>query len=100
MNRQFLLLPVLIGLLQFTGWRTLPAQQPVEMVEKQASSTETDKEDQDGDDDNKQQKSEHLRSGAQTKEEPRNDGVAEKEVNQPSPRGNDEQKAGRTNSRE
>jgi cobalt-zinc-cadmium efflux system membrane fusion protein len=100
MNRQAFLLPVLIGFLQFAGWRTLAAQPRVEMVERQASSTETNKEDQDADDDNKKQKSEHLRSGAETKEEPRNDGVVEKEVNQPSPRGNDEQKAGRTHFRE
>ena len=43
MNKQVLLLPVLIGLLQFASWRTLAAQQPPEMAEMQANSGEKDK---------------------------------------------------------
>src|SRR5258708_36465670 len=34
MNRQAFLLPVLIGLLQFSGWQTLAAQQRVEDEQK------------------------------------------------------------------
>jgi len=64
-----LLLPALIGLLQFAGCRTLAAQQRLVMVERQAGSTEKDKEeDQDADQD-KQQKSKDLRSSGQSKEE-------------------------------
>jgi hypothetical protein len=40
MNKQVLLLPVLIGLLQFAGWRTLPAQQRLEMAERQVNANE------------------------------------------------------------
>jgi membrane fusion protein, heavy metal efflux system len=42
MNKQVLLLPVVIGLLQFAGWRTLAAQQPA-IGEMQANSVEKDK---------------------------------------------------------
>ncbi|MBV8226617.1 MAG: efflux RND transporter periplasmic adaptor subunit [Verrucomicrobia bacterium] len=38
MNKQVLLLPVLIGLLQFAGWRTLEAQQRPEMAENQGEN--------------------------------------------------------------
>jgi membrane fusion protein, heavy metal efflux system len=38
MNKQVLLLPVLIGLLQFSGWHTLAAQQGLETSENPASS--------------------------------------------------------------
>jgi membrane fusion protein, heavy metal efflux system len=93
MNKQVLLLPVLIGLLQFAGWRTLPAQQRLEMVERQVNANEKDKED---DQDDKQQKGEHLASGVQSKEEPGNHGVTEKEANPASSHDKDEQKAGRT----
>jgi cobalt-zinc-cadmium efflux system membrane fusion protein len=45
MNKQLLLLPVLVGLLHFTGWRTLAAQQRFfDVAERQASSTEKGKE--------------------------------------------------------
>jgi len=43
MNKQVLLLPVVIGLLQFAGGRTLAAQRPAEMAEMQADSPEKDK---------------------------------------------------------
>jgi cobalt-zinc-cadmium efflux system membrane fusion protein len=100
MNKLVLLLPVLIGLLQFAGWRTLAAQQRFETTESQASSTNKDtKEENDTDQDDKQQKSEQSGPGPQEKEEPSN-GVTKKEVNQPSSRSKDEQKPGRADSRE
>ena len=83
MNKQVLMLPVLIGLLQFSGWRTLAAQQHLEIAERPASSTEKDKED---DEDDKQQKSERLPSGVQSEEEPGKNGGTEREINQPSSR--------------
>jgi hypothetical protein len=43
MNKQVLLLPVLVGLLQFAGWRTRAAEQRPEMAEMQANSAEKDK---------------------------------------------------------
>ena len=92
MNKQVLLLPVLFGLLHFAGWRTLTAQQRPEMAELGESSAEKDKDD---DQDDKQQKGEHLPSGAQGKEEPGNNGVTEKEANPASSHAKDEQKAGR-----
>ena len=95
MNKLVLLLPVLIGLLQFAGWRTVPAQQ--QTAQSQANATEKDKED---DQDDKQQKGEHLASGQQSKEEPGNHGATEKEANPASSHDKDEQKAGRTESRE
>jgi membrane fusion protein, heavy metal efflux system len=100
MNKQVLLLPVLIGLLQFAAWRTLAAQQRLEMAERQASSTEKDKKEdqdaQDADEGNKQRKSEGMRSGVQNRQEPGNNGVSEKEVKQPNWTNRDEQKADRT----
>ena len=43
MNKQVLLLPIVIGLLQFAGWRTSAGQRPAEMAEMQANSAEKDK---------------------------------------------------------
>ena len=97
MNKQVLLLTALIGLLQFAAWRTLAAQQRFEMAERQANATEKDKED---DQDDKQQKREHLPSGVQSKQEPDNNRVIEREANPASPQDKDEQRAGRTDSRE
>lgn len=94
MNKQVLLLPVLIGLLQFAGWRiALAAEQRLEMAERQVNANEKDKED---DQDDKQQKSEHLPSGGQTKEGPGNKAVSEKEANPAGSQDKDEQKVGRT----
>jgi membrane fusion protein, heavy metal efflux system len=93
MNKRVLMLPVLIGLLPFAGWRTLPAQQRLEMAERQVHANEKDKED---DQDDKQRRGEHLSSGVQSKEEPGNKGVTEKEANLGSSHDKDEQKVSRT----
>jgi cobalt-zinc-cadmium efflux system membrane fusion protein len=97
MNKQVLLLPIFIGLLQVVSWRTLEAQQRPGMAEGRASSTEKDKED---DQDDKQQKSERLSSGVQSEDEPGKNGGTEKGVNQPDSGSKDEQKAGQKHSRE
>ena len=86
--------PVLIGLLQFAGWRTVAAQQRFETAESQANAAGKD------DQDDKQQKGEHLPSGVQSKQQPGSNGVTEKEANPASSHDKDEQKASRTESRE
>jgi membrane fusion protein, heavy metal efflux system len=93
MNKQVLLLPFCIGLLQFAGWRTLAAEQRREIAERQVNADEKDKDDDEGD---KQEKGEHPAFGVQSKEEPGNKGVTEKETNPGSSHDKDEQKAGRT----
>lgn len=79
MNKRDLLLPVLVGLLEFAGWRPLVAQHPLGMVERQSGSSENDKDDD--------QDEKNAKRGA-------------KQPNRESPRGDDEHKAGATQSRE
>jgi membrane fusion protein, heavy metal efflux system len=97
MNKLVLLLPVLIGLLPFAGWRTVAAQQRLETAESQADLNGKDKED---DQDDQQQKGEHLSPGGQSEEEPGNNGVTEKEANPASSHDKDEKRASRAESRE
>ncbi|HEX6565074.1 MAG TPA: efflux RND transporter periplasmic adaptor subunit [Chthoniobacterales bacterium] len=97
MNKQVLVLLVLIGLLQFAGWETLVAQQRLGVAEKQAISTNKDtKEDDDSDQDDKPQKSEQPRSSPKEKEQPSSNGVTRKEANSVSSQDKEEPKAGRT----
>jgi membrane fusion protein, heavy metal efflux system len=102
MNKQVLLLAVLIGLGQLAGWPTLaakPSQPPLEVAEREPSGKDKD-EDQDSDESVAQKKGKQPSLVPQSKDEGSDSGATEKAIKEPSSGDNDKHETAGKNSKE